>query len=177
MLFVVDSGAGIEQLKNGWADLSGQITSLPGQPDTRFGLLTVGEDGVQTVDFTRDAGVFLAALQEVEVATGDDSWAALLNEAVTGVGWREGTAIKLIIGLADTRPVRITRCHCKRQPRRTSRYISSLLGEMNEQDESIFRDMAQITGGSFLVLDGSGYTLNEWIVQVIAGELAALRSG
>ncbi len=172
VLFVADSGAGIAELENGWADLSDQITSLPGQPDFRFGLVT----GVQTVDFTGDVGVFQAALQGIEVGRGN-SWAALLDEAVTGVSWREGATVRLVIGLTNTHPGDGTRDATQAAAAQGIVVDVIALGGMNEQDASVFQEMAQITGGHLVELDSSGYTLNDWIVQLVAEELAALRSG
>jgi hypothetical protein len=178
VLFLVDSVAGITELENGISNLSRAINSLPGAPDVRLGLVTMDDSGLHTIAFTQDVGLLLAALQEVEVAGTDPViWSMMLDEAVTGVEWRTGATVKLIIGLAASRPDADYTLPLQATDAQGIVLDVITLGEVDEQTESIYREMTRLTSGQYVRLSGSGYTLHEWIVQLIAQELAASQSG
>jgi hypothetical protein len=171
VLFAADSNVAVKELENSIDDLPSQILSLPGQPDTQFGLVVANENSVQTVDFGHDIGMIEGVLQTAETGS---TWTEIVDEAVTGVSWRENATVKVIIGFAGTRPCIDCITALRTAASQNITLYIVVLGEMDEQDEAGFREMAQITGGQLIVLDD---IQSGWIVQLIRRQLADLRSG
>lgn len=169
VLFLIDTTGSmsdeIEQLQVNILSISNQIDALPGNPDTRYGMVLyrdVYDDYlVQSYDFTPDVEDFQRDLSRVRAGGGDDEPEALntgLYEALHEVEWRVEDTVSLIILVADAPP------HLDYD--NDQQYDVSLLeaaelgikihpiasSGLNPQGEYIFRQLAQFTGGHFIFL-------------------------
>jgi hypothetical protein len=157
-------------------------------------------------DFTPDVSAFQAELEQVRAQGGGDYPEALneaLHQAIWGVEWREGEAVRLVFLVADAPP------HIESQQnpsydqdmveavRRGIKIVSIASSGLDDQGEYVFRQLAQFTLGRFVFLtyqeagqpsSGPGgetshnvepqdYTvdvLDRLIVRLVADDLAAL---
>lgn len=101
----------IRQLQDNILRISSEIDGLPGNIDTRYGLVHYRDRGDAYVtrksDFVRDVQEFQAVLDAVEASGGGDKPESLnegLHEAVQGLSWRGEDTIKLIFLVADAPP-------------------------------------------------------------------------
>jgi Mg-chelatase subunit ChlD len=114
LVFLVDAtgsmGDEIAKLKASMHAVAQQISQLPGQPDTCYGLVAYRDRGdaflTRSHDFTDDLGAFQQQLARVHAAGGGDMPEALneaLHEVVHGLSWRRDAA-RLVVLVADAPP-------------------------------------------------------------------------
>ncbi|HEY2925485.1 VWA domain-containing protein [Piscinibacter sp.] len=114
LVFLVDAtgsmGDEIAKLKASMHAVAQQISQLPGQPDTCYGLVAYRDRGdaflTRSHDFTDDLGAFRQQLARVHAAGGGDTPEALneaLHEVVHGLSWRRDAA-RLVVLVADAPP-------------------------------------------------------------------------
>ncbi len=177
VLFLMDTTASmgdeIAQLQNNITHIAAQIDALPGDVDTRYGLVTyrdypVPGDLMAITDFTSDVGVFQTALNAAYAdGTNNPDWDEALNEAMYtslhDLSWRGDDTIKLVFLVADARP------HIN-HPQETHIYSEELVfaalqgvkihpiasSGLEPPGEFIFRQIAQYTMGHFVFLTYEG---------------------
>lgn len=115
VLFLLDSTGSmadeIAQLQTNILAISEQINQIPGNVDTRYGLVTYRDRGDAYVtmqyDFVSNVTEFQTSLMAVQAGGGGDTPESLneaLHLAVQGLQWRGDDTIKLIFLVADAAP-------------------------------------------------------------------------
>ncbi|MBZ0318968.1 MAG: VWA domain-containing protein [Anaerolineae bacterium] len=115
VLFLLDSTGSmadeIAQLQTNILAISEQINQIPGNVDTRYGLVTYRDRGDAYVtlsyDFVSNVTEFQTSLMNVQAGGGGDTPESLneaLHLAVQGLQWRGDDTIKLIFLVADAAP-------------------------------------------------------------------------
>lgn len=115
LLFLLDStgsmGGEIRRIQQTISDISYQITTLPGQPRLRFGLVTYRDRGDSYVTrkygFTENLGDFSNFLNSISAGGGGDYPESLnegLHVAVNEMNWSNGDALRLAFLVADAPP-------------------------------------------------------------------------
>lgn len=209
LVFLVDAtgsmGDEIAKLKASMRSIAEQIAQLPGRPDLCLGLVAYRDrtDAFLTRrhDLTDRLGDFQHALAQLQAHHGGDYPEALneaLAEAVHGVSWRGAGTTRLVVLVGDAPP------HLDYGGPQYDETIAAALARgiklhavgasgLDAQGESVFRQMAQWSGGRFVFLTyrdarhpGSGPgpetvhdvrhysvdTLDRLIVRLVRDELA-----
>lgn len=115
VVFLLDSTGSmadeIAQLQTNILAISEQINQIPGNVDTRYGLVTYRDRGDAYVtipyDFVSNVTEFQTSLMSVQAGGGGDTPESLneaLHLAVQGLQWRGDDTIKLIFLVADAPP-------------------------------------------------------------------------
>lgn len=115
VVFLLDSTGSmadeIAQLQTNILAISEQINQIPGNVDTRYGLVTYRDRGDAYVtlsyDFVSNVTEFQTSLMNVQAGGGGDTPESLneaLHLAVQGLQWRGDDTIKLIFLVADAPP-------------------------------------------------------------------------
>lgn len=201
LCFVLDvtgsMGDELSQIKATIGEIASRITSLPGSPTVRFGLVAFRDRGdefvTRTHDFTGDLAVFKQRLDALVASGGGDTPEALnpaLNEALTQLAWDEGEAVRLTFVVGDAPP----KFHAQDVPYTTSmvkalergiKIVPLAASGLDGLGEFVFRQLAQFTGGKFLFLTYGGGTshqvgpvqesnLDDLVVGIVKAELAHL---
>lgn len=179
VVFVLDAtgsmGDEIERLKANVAAVADRVTELSGSPDVRFGMTVYRDAGdvfvTRNFDLTDDIAAFSRALREVQAGGGGDEPEAVepaLADALTKQSWStDPGTIKLAFLVADAPP------HIPGAPGQTDagaddgpayldsarRYAETGIklvpvasSNTNKVGESVFRELALVTGAPFLFL-------------------------
>lgn len=168
LVFLVDAtgsmGDEIAKLKASMRSIADQIAQLPGQPDLCFGLVAYRDRTdafvTRTHDLTDRLGDFQQALARLQAHDGGDYPEALneaLAEAVHGVSWRGAGTTRLVVLVGDAPP------HLDYGGPQYDETIAAALARgiklhavgasgLDAQGESVFRQMAQWSGGRFVFL-------------------------
>lgn len=115
LLFLLDStgsmGGEIRRIQQTISDIAYQITTLPGQPRLRFGLVTYRDRGDSYVTrkygFTENVGEFSTFLNSISAGGGGDYPESLnegLHVAVNEMNWTTDDALRLTFLVADAPP-------------------------------------------------------------------------
>ncbi len=167
IVFMVDAtgsmGDEIAKLKASMRAMAQQISQLPGQPDTCYGLVAYRDRGdafiTRTHDFTDDLGAFQQQLARVQAQGGGDTPEALneaLHEVVHGLSWRVDAA-RMVVLVADAPP------HLDYGGPQYDTDMQAALAKgikvfavgasgLDPVGEYIFRQIAQYTAGRFVFL-------------------------
>jgi Mg-chelatase subunit ChlD len=211
LVFLIDAtgsmGDEIGKLKASLRSIANEVAQLPSRPDTCFGLVAYRDRGdaflVRRHDFTNDLGGFQSVLDALQANGGGDYPEAMneaLHETVHRLSWRGTDATRLVVLLADAPP------HLDYGGPQYDEDMLAALGKgikvfsvgasgLDKQGEYVQRQIAQYTGGRFVVLtyreahnpasgpgretvhDVSNYsvqTLDRLIVRLVSEELAKL---
>jgi hypothetical protein len=195
-------GDELQRLTATFADVARQVRDLETPTDLRFGYTAYrdldDEYVTRTSEFTADVDAFVDDLGGLRAEGGGDTPEALseaLEEALAAPSWRDGDTVSLMFLVADA-PPQLDReadyaVEVIRAAARGIKIVPLASSGLDNQGEYVFRQLAQITGAPFLFLtygaegapgdttphEVSGYdvlSLDELIVRVVRGELAAL---
>jgi hypothetical protein len=168
VLFLIDTtgsmGDEIARLQANVASVAEDVAALPSSGDVRFGMTLYRDRGdeyvTRTFDFTEDVTAFDAALDDVVANGGGDTPEDLnagLHDALTEPSWRGDDTLKLVFLIADAPPhldydgpdyaedvLEAARLGIKVVPVASS--------GLDDQGEYVFRQLAQITMGTFVFL-------------------------
>jgi hypothetical protein len=175
VLFLVDATGSmadeIAKIQNTIFDVAARIDALPGQPNTRYGMVTYRDRGDEFVtrsyEFTPDVGDFHRDLSTVYADGGGDTPESLneaLHDALHGVEWRGGEAVQLIFLIADAPPhLDYLQDYDYAEEmaiaaRRGIKIFPIASSGLDDQGEYIFRQIAQYTQGRFIFLTYAGPT-------------------
>ena len=209
VLFLLDSTGRmadeIHQVKATLQSIARRVSSLPANPDLRFGMLSYrdrGDDYVTRLhDFDGNVERFQRTIRNVEADGGGDYPESLnqaLHEAVNYASWRED-GVRLTFLIADAPPHldyaqdEDYAAEMVRAREKGIKIFSVASSGLDEQGEYIFRQIAQQTMGRFLFIlyrDGpqgrldtphsvEQFTVNNLdglIVRIIEAELAGMES-
>ena len=153
----------IDKLKRSLRDIVGQLAQLPSQPDLCLGLVAYRDQGddfyVRGWDFTNDTDAFQRVLEQLQAGGGSDmpeAMNAALHTAVQQMSWRGPGVSRMLIALADAPP------HLDTDEPPYPPQLLAAAGKgikifgvgasgLNAQGEFIQRQMAQYTGGRFII--------------------------
>lgn len=205
VLFLIDTtgsmGDEIARLQANISSVAEQVDALEGDPDVRFGMTVYRDRGdafvTRTFDFTSDVAEFGTALDEVTADGGGDTPEDLnagLHDALTKPAWRGEDTVKLVFLVADAPP------HLDYDgpdyaddavaaAEQGVKIIPVASSGLDDQGEYVFRQLAQVTMGTFVFLtygadgaapgddtthhvdDYSVLALDELVVRVVSEEL------
>lgn len=169
VLFLLDSTGSmsdeIHELQSNIRAISAQIDTLPGDIDTRYGLVTYrdrGDDYVTRIaDFFPDVEAFQERLSQVRAEGGGDDPESLneaLHNAIHDVSWRGDNTVKLIFLVADAPPhldYPNDYSYADEMQIAAERGIKVhpiASSGLDQVGEFIFRQIAQYTQGNFIFL-------------------------
>jgi hypothetical protein len=175
VLFLVDATGSmadeINQIQSTIFDVAAQIDALPGQPQTRYGLVAYRDRGdafvSQAYEFTPDVREFSLNLSTVYADGGGDTPESLnegLHDALHKVEWRGGDTVQLIFLIADAPPHLDYpqdydyAVEMENAARRGIKIFPIASSGLDDQGEYIFRQLAQYTQGRFIFLTYAGPT-------------------
>lgn len=175
VLFLIDATGSmadeIAQVQNTIFDVAARIDALPGQPNTRYGMVTYRDRGDQFVtrsyEFTPHVEDFHRHLSTVSADGGGDTPESLneaLHDALHEVEWRGGESVQLIFLIADAPPhLDYPQDYSYAEEmeiaaRRGIKIFPIASSGLDDQGEYIFRQIAQYTQGRFIFLTYAGPT-------------------
>lgn len=175
VLFLIDATGSmadeIAQIQNTIFDVAAQIDALPGQPQTRYGLVAYRDRGdafvSQAYEFTPNVDEFSRNLSTVFADGGGDTPESLnegLHDALHKVEWRGGETVQLIFLVADAPPHLDYEqdydyaVEMDNAAQRGIKIFPIASSGLDDQGEYIFRQMAQYTQGRFIFLTYAGPT-------------------
>jgi hypothetical protein len=175
VLFLVDATGSmadeIAKIQNTIFDVAARIDALPGQPNTRYGLVTYRDRGDEFVtrsyEFTPNVDDFHRHLSTVYADGGGDTPESLnegLHDALHAVEWRGGESVQLVFLIADAPPhLDYAQDYSYAEEmeiaaRRGIKIFPIASSGLDEQGEYIFRQIAQYTQGRFIFLTYAGPT-------------------
>lgn len=169
VLFLIDATGSmadeIAQIQNTIFDVAAQIDALPGQPQTRYGLVAYRDRGdafvSQAYEFTPDVDEFSQNLSTVSADGGGDTPESLnegLHDALHKVEWQGGDTVQLIFLVADAPPHLDYEqdydyaVEMDNAAQRGIKIFPIASSGLDDQGEYIFRQLAQYTQGRFIFL-------------------------
>lgn len=173
LLFLLDStgsmGGEIRRIQQTISDIANQITTLPGQPRLRFGIVTYRDRGDNYVTrkygFTENLGEFSGFLNSISAGGGGDYPESLnegLHVAVNGMNWNSGEALRLTFLVADAPP----HLDYANDYKYTNELVDAVrqgikvytigASGLTKQGEYVFRQFSQITLSQFLFITRGG---------------------
>lgn len=202
LCFVLDvtgsMGDELSQIQASIGEIAFRITSLPGSPAVRYGLVAYRDEGdafvTRSHEFTDDLALFKQRLNALAASGGGDYPEALnpaLNEALTQLAWDEEEAVRLMFVVGDA-PPRLDRVQdvpyttsMVKALERGIKIVPLAASGLDALGEFVFRQLAQFTGGKFLFLTYGGGTshqvgpvqennLDDLVVGIVKAELGHL---
>jgi hypothetical protein len=173
LLFLLDStgsmGGEIRKIQQTISDISYQISTLPGNPRVRYGVVTYRDRGDSYVTrkfgFTENLGEFSNFLNSISAGGGGDYPESLnegLHVAVNDMNWNSGEAVRLVFLVADAPPhldypndYRYTDESVEAMRRGIKIYSIGASG-LDTKGEFVFRQIAQITLAQYLFITRGG---------------------
>jgi hypothetical protein len=173
LLFLLDStgsmGGEIRRIQHTISDIAYQITTLPGQPRLRFGLVTYRDRGDSYVTrkygFTENLGEFSGFLNSISAGGGGDYPESLnegLHVAVNNMNWNSGEALRLTFLVADAPP----HLDYPNDYKYTNELVDAVrqgikiytigASGLTQQGEYVFRQLAQVTLAQYLFVTRGG---------------------
>lgn len=173
LLFLIDStgsmGGEIRKIQQTISDIANQISTLPGNPRVRYGVVTYRDRGDSYVTrkfgFTENLGEFSNFLNSISAGGGGDYPESLnegLHVAVNDMNWNSGEAVRLVFLVADAPPhldyandFRYTDESVEAMRRGIKIYAIGASG-LDPKGEFVFRQIAQITLAQYLFITRGG---------------------
>jgi Mg-chelatase subunit ChlD len=169
VLFLLDTtgsmGDELAQLQTNIISVSAQIAGLPGNPDTRYGLVAYRDRGdeyvTQISQFTPDVKTFQGSLNLLKAGGGGDIPEALndgLHDALNGVEWSGDDTIKLIFLVTDAPPQLKYpgdfdySQEMRDASKRGIKIFSLAASGLTPNGEYVLRQLAQQTMGNFIFI-------------------------
>ncbi len=168
IVFVIDATSSmsneIDRLKKALSILEMNLTSMPGKPKLRFGLVEYRDSGddfrVRKAPLSSDVDGFTKRLEKVEAGGGGDTPEDLqsaLDTTVRGMNWTKH-GIRLAFVITDAPPhldygQKFTYADAAHLARQLGIKIHTLgAGGLDLQGEVVMRQVAQVTGGKYVFL-------------------------
>ncbi|NJN99700.1 MAG: VWA domain-containing protein [Anaerolineales bacterium] len=175
VLFLIDATGSmadeIAQIQNTIFDVAAQIDALPGQPQTRYGLVAYRDRDdafvSQAYEFTPNVDEFSQNLSTVSADGGGDTPESLnegLHDALYKVEWQGSETVQLIFLVADAPPHLDYEqdydyaVEMDNAAQRGIKIFPIASSGLDDQGEYIFRQLAQYTQGRFIFLTYAGPT-------------------